>query len=178
MSIGLTMKSLLFFIFILCVMIFIKSVFDEWDWCKMYNAKCCFFMVSIFTVIDLPVSIFEWQIKTTAICWYGELFPLTQVQNFCASWLYSLRRINAQILHNCWGLSHFSQKNKIKITFASIQTCMSQLVMRHVGTNGTKLSSVMTCEWDFRAPLELFSAWSSHKSIAWFLKTWNRVQES
>lgn len=115
MSIGLTMKSLLFFIFILCVMIFIKSVFDEWDWCTMYKAKCCFFMVSIFTVIDLPVSIFEWQIKTTAICWYGELFPLAQVQNFCASWLYSLRCINAQLL----GLSHFSKKKKNHICIHS-----------------------------------------------------------
>ncbi len=37
----------------------------------------------------------------------------------------------------------FQKKTKKTITFASIQTCMSQLVMRHVGTNGTKLTSVI-----------------------------------
>lgn len=42
---------------------------------KMVN-KC------YFVICKWSVSLFEWQIQTTATSWYGELFPLTLAQNF------------------------------------------------------------------------------------------------
>ena len=40
----------------------------------------------ISVVLGLPVSLFEWQIQTTATYWQGELFHLRQAQNVRANW--------------------------------------------------------------------------------------------
>lgn len=42
----------------------------------------------------VPVSLFEWGIKTTATQWYGEALPFVQAQSVWAScpWLYYLQR--------------------------------------------------------------------------------------
>ncbi len=56
----------------------------EVKWTKWYTSAALF-VVCITTVLAIPVSLFKWQIQTTATGWYGELFPLTQVLNVCAS---------------------------------------------------------------------------------------------
>ncbi len=42
--------------------------------------------ICISAVLALLVSPFEWHIQTTAICWFGELFPFMQVHNVRAIW--------------------------------------------------------------------------------------------
>ena len=53
---------------------------------KMVGKRCFVSCLYISAVLGLPVSLFEWRIQTTATCWYGELFPLTQAHNVRASW--------------------------------------------------------------------------------------------
>lgn len=37
--------------------------------------------------VYMHVSLFEWRLQTTAVCWCRVLFPLTQAQNIHACWL-------------------------------------------------------------------------------------------
>ena len=64
----------------------------EWEWCENGRRDAALFHVRIITtacissVLGFPVSLFEWWTQTTAACWCGELFPLTQEKNGRANW--------------------------------------------------------------------------------------------